>query len=953
MEKSWLPKNYHKAFFYLFTAVAYLLLSWLNWVAFKRAGILPMPIWPAAGFSVAVALFFGIHAVPGVFLGSLMANSLALGADLELALLISITNSLAPYLAAKLFCHLGKGQSPFSDTASYATFILAAVILHPILTASGGAFSQLALAKAGAQQLTQIWTGWWLAHACGTLLFAPLFLALADISTEKQQNMAEFVTILALTTVAATTMFFRLDPFPLGLPYLLVLPMTYIAFRHSILRTMTLFTIVILTGMTGIIFNPSEKSDPVSVINQFRIMAVTYSFVLLLLAVMRKKQLQIMETLQKSEKQYRRLTENSPAIMFQYKQNIDGNPSFTFINQSIYTLTGIKPEEVVHNADSLLNLILAEDMALFKKELEQSARELTPFHISLKFKKSEQIFWVEVFSTPERMEDGSILWDGLILDITERKNADENLLEKQNLLTGLIENSGALIFIKNLRGEYLLTNRQWEKVTGLSKAAVVGKTDQMLFPAIDAEKFLNIDQQVMNTGVSIETEEVLHTPEGKKHFISIKFPLLNAENQISGLCGIVTEITERKRIEEELRNKTLELENYFSSALDLLCIADTDGNFIRVNQEWENVLGYKAEDLQKSKFLDFVHPDDIPATIKTINQLNLQQKVIDFTNRYRCKDGSYRFIEWRSTPHGRLIYAAARDITERIKERESLLKTQFAMDKSFYSILWVDENATIVYINDQACRSLGFSREEILGKQVFFIDPDFKPEGWAEHKNKMRKYGSLRFESRHLRKDGSIFPVEIYSNYFEYEGKYFSCAFDRDITEQKQAEEALKASEKRAKNQREAIAKILLDRIFSSSDLALIINHIVELLAKTIEAARASVWFLSEDNQKLICQNLYDSAAKTHTKDDGLAVESFPEYFTAIMSEHRIFAENAQSDPRTIGLSENYLCRLGITSLLDVGIIIEGRLIGVVSCEHIGPPRKWFADEEAFVSNIS
>lgn len=121
---------------------------------------------------------------------------------------------------------------------------------------------------------------------------------------------------------------------------------------------------------------------------------------------------------------------------------------------------------------------------------------------------------------------------------------------------------------------------------------------------------------------------------------------------------------------------TSELERFFSLALDLLCIADVHGNFLKVNKAWEEILGYSISELETMKFLDFVHPEDLSATLETLQMLESQEQVLNFVNRYRCKDGSYRYIEWRSQPYGDKIYAAARDITERILAEERLKESQ-------------------------------------------------------------------------------------------------------------------------------------------------------------------------------------------------------------------------------------------------------------------------------------
>jgi PAS domain S-box-containing protein len=122
----------------------------------------------------------------------------------------------------------------------------------------------------------------------------------------------------------------------------------------------------------------------------------------------------------------------------------------------------------------------------------------------------------------------------------------------------------------------------------------------------------------------------------------------------------------RKKVAEE------ELEQLFNLTLDLLCIANTDGYFLRLNPSWERNLGYSREELMAKRFLDFVHPDDLDRTHKAVSTLASQQRVIYFENRYRCKDGTYRWLEWTSAPAGDLIYAAARDVTERKQAEEAL-----------------------------------------------------------------------------------------------------------------------------------------------------------------------------------------------------------------------------------------------------------------------------------------
>jgi PAS domain S-box-containing protein len=127
--------------------------------------------------------------------------------------------------------------------------------------------------------------------------------------------------------------------------------------------------------------------------------------------------------------------------------------------------------------------------------------------------------------------------------------------------------------------------------------------------------------------------------------------------------------------ETALLAATHELDSYFNLALDLFAIADTDGYLRRVNPQWRHVLGYTRSEMEGHKAVDFIHPDDRAATEQAFASLAEQQPIVDFTNRYRAKDGVYHWLEWRSMPQGDVIYAAAHDITARREAEQALLRS--------------------------------------------------------------------------------------------------------------------------------------------------------------------------------------------------------------------------------------------------------------------------------------
>jgi len=205
-----------------------------------------------------------------------------------------------------------------------------------------------------------------------------------------------------------------------------------------------------------------------------------------------------------------------------------------------------------------------------------------------------------------------------------------------------------------------------------SREEHLGRSIREVYPGVEEMGIFQALRRVWRTG----EPEFLPVSRYKDERI-----VLSVENYLSRLpsgevIAVYEDVTERKQAEDALRAKTEELEQYFRCGLDLLCIADTEGYFRRLNPQWEQALGYSLSELKSRKFIEFVHPDDVPITIETLGQLTRQQPVLNFVNRYRRKDGEYRWIEWRSFPVGKVIYAAARDITDRKRAEEERLELE-------------------------------------------------------------------------------------------------------------------------------------------------------------------------------------------------------------------------------------------------------------------------------------
>ncbi|SMP62550.1 PAS domain S-box protein [Anoxynatronum buryatiense] len=266
-------------------------------------------------------------------------------------------------------------------------------------------------------------------------------------------------------------------------------------------------------------------------------------------------------------------------------------------------------------------------------------------------------------------DDIPLLMSGTHTDITEKKLVEKALEESEKAYRAYTEQSPLAIFVTDRAGKYLRANPAACTLTGYTEEELIKLTINDLTPP----EFKDQDQARINEAEekgTVAAEFIGLKKNGERYWGRIHISIIN-ENEI---MGIVEDISERKEMEVTLASKQKELETYFTSSLDLLCIANTNGTFIRLNPEWEKVLGYSLEELEGKKFLDYVHPEDLPATMEVIQNLKNQEEVSSFTNRYRCADNTYRWIEWRSRPVGEVMYSVARDVTKKFKQEEKLLE---------------------------------------------------------------------------------------------------------------------------------------------------------------------------------------------------------------------------------------------------------------------------------------
>jgi PAS domain S-box-containing protein len=249
-------------------------------------------------------------------------------------------------------------------------------------------------------------------------------------------------------------------------------------------------------------------------------------------------------------------------------------------------------------------------------------------------------------------------------------------------------------------GRIVLANRRAEAVFGAPRAELEGMAIQELLPGELTAT------ETDGTGRRAERRD------GQGFSVEIRLAAIDAVGDSLTLVS-VRDLT-------ELDAARVARDRVFEVSVDMICTAGGDGFLKSANPGFERVLGWSEQEMLATPFLSFVHPDDAEATLARLRSQIQGEVVTGFTNRYRCRDGSYRWLRWNASPvtGTGLIYATADDITERIEQEEALreLSRSAALLASLRDgIIVVGADRRVADVNPRFCEMTGFSRDELIG----------------------------------------------------------------------------------------------------------------------------------------------------------------------------------------------------------------------------------------------
>ena len=393
------------------------------------------------------------------------------------------------------------------------------------------------------------------------------------------------------------------------------------------------------------------------------------------------------------------------------------------------------------------------------------------------------------------------------------------LLESRAFLQSIIDCADTAIYAKDRAGRYILSNRYHADLFNRTPDNVVGCRDvDFEWLAPHAHVYKKNDDEVWQKDQAVEFEEVVAHSDGSHTYLSCKYPLHNAEGKMFAVCGISTDITKQKRIEEELearvRERTARLaeseakfRNLVENTLDIPFSITANGRLSYVGPQAKHY-GFNPKAIQGCLFSELIMPEDREYAVTAFNRRLMKAETPPVEFRIQSPDGNVIWFEGRgmqqSNGSGEVtgITGVLRDVTERKRIEKVLIESE----ERYRNLFEAESGAIFVFdaqthrfmdVNPAAERLYGYTRDEFLSLSYWDITCEPKASRTVIERvltETLRASIPLRL---HRKKNGTVFPVEISPSKFTLEGRTVLAGIMRDITERIKEQERRDEHQKR------------------------------------------------------------------------------------------------------------------------------------------------------------
>jgi PAS domain S-box-containing protein len=492
------------------------------------------------------------------------------------------------------------------------------------------------------------------------------------------------------------------------------------------------------------------------------------------------------EALRESEEFTSNLLSSSPNPILV----INSDTSIRYVNPALENLTGFTSTELI-GRKAPYPWWRKEELKRTEEQLEETMRFGVKQIEKLFQKKNGERFWVEITSISTRREGEAKYYLVSWVDITGRKQTEEELKIRAQML----DNASDSIFVRDFDGNFSYVNEAACELLGYKKTQLL---EMDIRDIVTPESTKSIEphlKKLLKTGEITYESDSLHKDKSvipvEVHSRIIK------QGNLQVILSVVRDITERKQTEEQLQESEEKYRSLFENMLDgfAYCKILVDENnkpvdfvYLEVNDAFERLTGLKKEDVVGKKVTEAIPEikESHPELFDIYGKVALTGEPTKFNICFEP------LAIWLTisvySPQKGFFVAVFENITERQRAEEELKARAQMLDNASDSIFMRDFDGNLLYVNEAACRSLGYTKEELLGMNVFNIVVPEDAKYIKPRIKKLQETGEIIYESASLSKDKSATPAEVHSRIIKRGNQELILSIVRDITERKQAE---------------------------------------------------------------------------------------------------------------------------------------------------------------------
>lgn len=504
------------------------------------------------------------------------------------------------------------------------------------------------------------------------------------------------------------------------------------------------------------------------------------------------------DALRESEQKYRSIIETANEGIW----ISDTNARITFLNQKMADMLGYSPEEIIGR--SAFDFMDEETREMSKRNVERRRQGMTDSYQMKYIRKNGSTLWVTANASPILDINGKVTaFMGMFTDITAQRQALEELEKSEENYRNIVETATEGIWIGNTNGITIYINKRMSEMLGYSPEEVIGRKwfDFMDEEAIAVSK-ANIEQR--KKGIKNTYEQKYIRKDGTILWTLVSAtPLRDKNGQVTSTMGMLADITERKKAEEELKKSEERFRSTLDSMIEGAQIIGFDWRFIYINDVADEHNRRPKEELLGNRYMDIWPGIESTPIFELIRDCMENRVFHAIENEFTFPDGSKGWFDLRIEPIPEGIFILSVDITERKKAEELLKESEERFTKAFRNnpaALSITRlmDGLFVDVNDGFTQLFGYEREELIGHKSTDLNLFTNAGEREEIVRQIRKQGKLsNYEITAQHKKGHWLTLLFSAEKITFKGEEHILYSTIDLTERKKMEEALRESERR------------------------------------------------------------------------------------------------------------------------------------------------------------